>query len=61
MLGDEVPCEWMQAASEEARGEQIDERSNTPGLDKEIVKGDLDEQVPDMPLRQLLRPDKTWP
>ena len=49
MFGNEMTGEGMETASEEARHNQVDEWLDTKSLDEEIVEGELNSDVDEVP------------
>ena len=48
---DEVARTWVEAACEEAAGDEVDERLGAKSADEEIVEDELGEDVEEMPAR----------
>lgn len=58
MLRDEVACAGVEASSEEAAHDEVDERSGAEGRHKDVVEDELDDDIDEMPLCELLGSDE---
>jgi hypothetical protein len=58
MLRDEVACAWVEASSEEAAHDEVDERSGAEGRHENVVEDELDDDIDEMPLCELLGSDE---
>jgi hypothetical protein len=58
MFCNEMSSTWVQTASEETGHYKVYERSRTEGEVEEIVCGEDDEKVEDVPLSQSLNPNE---
>ena len=58
MFGDKVARTWVEAAGEEAAGDEVDERLGAKSADEDVVEDELGEDVEEMPTCQALAADK---
>ena len=58
MLCNEVAGTGVEASSEEAAHDEVDEGSESEGRDEDIVEDELDDDVDEMPLCELLGSDE---